>query len=223
MKKSYKFIFLDINNIILDEKTEIKEGDELSKKIQEKFEFTESIINNFIDNHILIDVEKEEKYSEKINNFIYPIENEIMKRYQFILVRKITKDIFNAEYDASFIIVDLEKGNDLEILKNLIEKILDFGDIKLYFLGIYKSKKNIEINIGDFFIDQEQQNDYKYEEININNEDKEQINEKIDKFIEKALFDVYNSEKENDQNFFKIEKFSKDDGENQSISGCKII
>ena len=54
MNKSFKLYFLDINNIILDEKVEINNDDELKIEIKEKFEFIESIINNFIENHILV-------------------------------------------------------------------------------------------------------------------------------------------------------------------------
>ena len=45
MNKSFKLYFLDINNIILDEKVEINNDDELKIEIKEKFEFIESIIN----------------------------------------------------------------------------------------------------------------------------------------------------------------------------------
>ena len=226
MKKSYNFIFIDINNIIFDEKTEIKDGDELKKEIKEKFEFIDSIINHFIENQILIDIEKEEKYSVKRNSFIYQIDNGIMKKYQFLLLRKIIKDIFNIEIDAIFLVLDLEKGSDEELLKQLVEKIINNSKTKLYFLGIYKSKNKIEIkkeNIFDLFIDQDQQVDHKYTEININNEDKDEINEAIDKFIEEAMFDVYISEKET--NFENLKKGAsvKDIGENNSISGCVII
>ena len=69
MKKIYNFIFLDVNNIILDEKAEIKDGDELKKEIKEKFEFIDSIINHFIENQILIDIEKEEKIFGKEKQF----------------------------------------------------------------------------------------------------------------------------------------------------------
>ena len=226
MKKIYNFIFLDVNNIILDEKAEIKDGDELKKEIKEKFEFTDSIINHFIENQILIDIEKEEKYSVKRNSFIYQIDNGIMKKYQFLLLRKIIKDIFNIEIDAIFLVLDLEKGSDEELLKQLVEKIINNSKTKLYFLGIYKSKNKIEIkkeNIFDLFIDQDQQVDHKYTEININNEDKDEINEAIDKFIEEAMFDVYISEKEKNFEGLKKVKAIDDKNENNSISGCVII
>ena len=226
MKKSYNFIFIDINNIIFDEKTEIKDGDELKKEIKEKFEFIDSIINHFIENQILIDIEKEENYLFKKSSFIYQIENGIMKKFQFLLFRKIMNNIFNIEIDAIFIVLDLEKGKDEELLNKLVEKIINNPKIKLYFLGIYKSKNNIELkreNIFDIFIDIDQQVEHKYTEININNEDKDEINEAIDKFIEEAMFDVYISEKE--INFEDLKKGAsvKDIGENNSISGCVII
>ena len=95
-----------------------------------------------------------------------------MKKYQFLLLRKIIKDIFNIEIDAVFLVLDLEKGSDEELLKQLVEKIINNSKTKLYFLGIYKSKNNIEIkkeNIFDLFIEKDQQVDHKYTETNINN------------------------------------------------------
>ena len=149
-----------------------------------------------------------------------------MKKYQFLLLRKIIKDIFNIEIDAIFLVLDLEKGSDEELLKQLVEKIINNSKTKLYFLGIYKSKNNIEIkkeNIFDLFIDQDQQVDHKYTEININNEDKDEINEAIDKFIEEEMFDVYISEKEKNFEGLKKVKEIDDKNENNSISGCVII
>ena len=122
--------------------------------------------------------------------------------------------------------MDLEKGSDEELLKQLVEKIINNSKTKLYFLGIYKSKNKIEIkkeNIFDLFIDQDQQVDHKYTEININNEDKDEINEAIDKFIEEAMFDVYISEKEKNFEGLKKVKAIYDKNENNSISGCVII
>ena len=85
MNKSFKLYFLDINNIILDEKVEINNDDELKIEIKEKFEFIESIINNFIENHILVDIEDEEKNLVKMTSFIYQIEKGVMKTYKFFL------------------------------------------------------------------------------------------------------------------------------------------
>ena len=225
MEKSYTFIFLDINNIIMDENEEIKEGEDLKKEIKEKFEFISSKINYFIENHILIDLEKEELFSVNKINFIYPIEKDIMQNFKFFLLRKIQKDILNIDVDALFILLDLEKDNYKKPSEEIISKIINNPKIKFYFLGIYKSKDKIKLRketITDLFIDQEQQIDYKYTEININ-EDINDINEKIDKYIEEAMFDVCIDTKENNYEHVLTTKKYIDKNVSQSNSGCLLI
>ncbi len=200
MNKSFKLYFLDINNIILDEKVEINNDDELKIEIKEKFEFIESIINNFIENHILVDIEEEEKNLVKMTSFIYQIEKGVMKTYKFFLFRKIMDEIFNIEVDAFFVVVDLEKDSS-KLLKTIIDEIIKGTNIKFYILGFYKSKSDIKISkekLEDLFEDKEQI-EYKYSEINII-EEKDEIQQKIDKFIEQAMFDIYLTEKEGNGN-----------------------
>ena len=226
MKKSLKLIFLDINNIILDEKIKLEDGDELRKDIQEKFEFIHSIIDNFKNNQILIDLETEEKYSVQQNSFIYQIEEGVMQNYKFILYRQLINNIFNFEIEAFFIVIDLEKEFVNELLEKIINKISENTKIKMYILGIYKSKNDVKVTkekIDDLFVDQKQTIDYKYIEVNIN-DDKEDINQKMDNFIEEAMLDVYKAEKEND-NFEvpKKKKFSHKETDNVADSVCMII
>ena len=226
MKKSLKLIFLDINNIILDEKIKLEDGDELRKDIQEKFEFIHSIIDNFKNNQILVDLETEEKYSVQSNSFIYQIEEGVMQNYKFILYRQLINNIFNFEIEAFFIVIDLEKEFVNELLEKIINKISENTKIKMYILGIYKSKNDVKVTkekIDDLFVDQKQTIDYKYIEVN-NNDDKEDINQKIDNFIEEAMLDVYKAEKESD-NFEapKKKKFSNKETDNVADSVCMII
>ena len=226
MKKSLKLIFLDINNIILDEKIKLEDGDELKKDIQEKFEFIHSIIDNFKNNQILIDLETEEKYSVQQNSFIYQIEEGVMQNYKFILYRQLINNIFNFEIEAFFIVIDLEKEFVNELLEKIINKISENTKIKMYILGIYKSKNEVKLTkekIDDLFVDQKQTIDYKYIEVN-NNDDKEDINQKMDNFIEEAMLDVYKAEKESD-NFEvpKKKKFSNKETDNVADSVCMII
>ena len=200
MNKSFKLYFLDINNIILDEKVEINNDDELKIEIKEKFEFIESIINNFIENNILVDIEDEEKNLVKMTSFIYQIEKGVMKTYKFFLFRKIMDEIFNIEVDAFFVVVDLEKDSS-KLLNTIIDEIIKGTNIKFYILGFYKSKSDIKISkekLEDLFEDKEQI-EYKYSEIN-NNEEKDEIQQKIDKFIEQAMLDIYLTEKEGNGN-----------------------
>ena len=144
MDDSYNLIFLDINNIIFDEIFEINEGENLKEEVKEKFEFISSIIKNFVDNHILVDIENEENYIFQSTSFIYQIENEIMKKYKFFLFRKFNENV-NIEVDAFFIILDLEKEYSKESFEKIIDIIINNSTLKIYILGIYRSKKYIVI------------------------------------------------------------------------------
>ena len=198
----------------------------LRKDIKEKFEFIHSIIDNFKNNQILIDLETEEKYSVQQNSFIYQIEEGVMQNYKFILYRQLINNIFNFEIEAFFIVIDLEKEFVNELLEKIINKISENTKIKMYILGIYKSKNDVKVTkekIDDLFVDQKQTIDYKYIEVN-NNDDKEDINQKMDNFIEEAMLDVYKAEKESD-NFEvpKKKKFSNKETDNVADSVCMII
>ena len=223
MKKSFKFFFLDINNIIWDEKVKVNNVDELEIEIKEKFKFIESIINNFVENHILIDIEIEEKNLIKMTSFIYQTEKGVMKNYKFFLLRKIEDEMFNNDVDAFFLVVDLEKDSK-KILETLISEIIKEAKINLYFLGYYKSKNDIKITkdeIEDLIENDAQEIEYKYSEIDINNEDKDEINHKINEFIEQAMSDIYVSEKDDNSKKDKMENDK--DVNNFSGSHCKII
>ena len=135
-----------------------------------------------------------------MTSFIYQIEKGVMKTYKFFLFRKIMDEIFNIEVDAFFVVVDLEKDSS-KLLKTIIDEIIKGTNIKFYILGFYKSKSDIKISkekLEDLFEDKEQI-EYKYSEIN-NNEEKDEIQQKIDKFIEQAMFDIYLTEKEGNGN-----------------------
>ena len=143
---SFKIIFFDINKTIIDEKKVIKDGDELKKEIKERFKFLDSIINNFIDTHLLIDVENEEKFSLKQTYFIYQIEKGVTKSYYFYLVRKLDIKIFNNIINAVFIIIDLEKDNSIELLGRILSKTEDNTLITSF---------NDRIDALDYFSDDE--------------------------------------------------------------------
>ena len=224
--KFYNIIFLDINKLILDDNKEINEGDKLKNEIKEQFDFIESILNEFVESHLLIDVEYEEKILLKLTNFIYQVEKGLTKNYRFLLFRKIDKNIINIYIDAIFIILDLENEKSKKLLESLVEINKINEKLKIYIVGTYKSDEKIILtkeNIKDFFIDQPY--DYKYTQININNKNKNEINQKFDKFIEEAMFDVYNSEKEDDKINIKIKKkyVNKEKGENDSFSQCSLF
>ena len=197
--------------------------DELEIEIKEKFKFIESIINNFVENHILIDIEIEEKNLIKMTSFIYQTEKGVMKNYKFFIFRKIEDEMFNNDVDAFFLVVDLEKDSK-KLLEALISEIIKKAKINLYFLGYYKSKNDIKITkdeIEDLIENDAQEIEYKYSEIDINNEDKDEINHKINEFIEQAMSDIYVSEKDDNSKKDKMENDK--DVNNFSGSHCKII
>ena len=105
--------------------------DELEIEIKEKFKFIESIINNFVENHILIDIEIEEKNLIKMTSFIYQTEKGVMKNYKFFLLRKIEDEMFNNDVDALFLVVDLEKDSK-KLLETLISEIIKEAKINYY-------------------------------------------------------------------------------------------
>ena len=215
---SYKIIFLDFNNIITEENVELKDGDDLKKEIKEKFEVSSWIIDNFIENHILVDIEKEENYIYHLTSFIYRIEKNKTKAYKFYLFRQIDEHI-NIEPNACFIIFDLEKKISTQLidkLKGIFDNIIKY--IKLYILGYYKSKNNIVTEIEGieaFLIDDKEAIEPKYLVIELNKENQEEVG-KINKHIEDMLKDIYN---ENNTMGGK----RKDKGESMAQSGCILI
>ena len=197
MKDSYNIIFLDINNIISDEIVEIKDGEELKPEVKENFEFITSIINQFIDNHILVDVENEENFIFQLTSFIFQVETGLMKKYKFYLFRQLNESI-NIDIDALFIIINLEKEYSKDLVIKLIEDATNNSKIKIYALGYYNSVNDIVITkdkIESLFTDQEQKIDFKYNQINITNGNMSYINDIINKYIEKMMLDIYSEEK----------------------------
>ena len=192
---SYKIIFLDVNNIIAEENVELKDDDEeLKPEIKKKFEVASWIIDNFIKNHILVDVEKEENFIYHLTSFINKIEKnktKTLKTYQFYLFRKISEQI-NIKPHACFILFDLEKelpNKLLDKLMGILENIIN--NIKIYILGYYRSKNNIvtkKEKIVGFFGDEIEEIENKYLDVELNNENKSQI---INEHIEKLMDEIF--------------------------------
>ena len=222
MKDSYKIIFLDINNIISDEIVEIKDGEELKPEVKNNFQFMTSIINQFIDNHILVDIENEENFIFQLTSFIFQVETGLMKKYKFYLFRQLSESI-NIDIDALFIIINLEKEYSKDLVEKIIEDATNNSKVKIYVLGYYKSINDIVITkdkISNLFTDQEKI-DYKYNEIDLTNGNKDDINEQIDKYIEKMMLDIYSEEKgKNSEEINQAESLGKD---GNSDSHCNII
>ena len=223
MKDSYKIIFLDINNIISDEIVEIKDGEELKPEVKENFEFITSIINQFIENHILVDVENEENFVFQLTSFIFQVETGLMKKYNFYLFRQLNESI-NIDIDALFIIINLEKEYSKDLVEKIIEDATNNSKVKLYVLGYYKSVNDIIITkdkIANLFTDQEQKIDFKYNQINITNENMGDINDIIDKYIEKMMLDIFSEEKGKNLDEGQTESLARQDS--NSDSHCIIL
>ena len=216
---SYKIIFLDINNIIGEKNVELKNDDELKPEIKEKFEISSSIIDNFIENHILVDVEKEENYIYHLTSFIYKIDKNKIKTYKFYLYRQIDEKI-NIEFNACLILINLEKELPIELLNKIMAIIThkEIFNLKISILGYYKSNDS-KITTSEY-IDQliNEKNadiDYKYLEVDLNKQNLKEVNE-ITGFIEELVKEIY--EHNNGTGRKKREK-----GENNAASNCFLI
>ena len=199
--------FKIINNISTKEKVDLNDGDDLKQEIRKNFKVSSSIIDNFIENTILVDIEKEEYYFYHLTNFIYKVEKSKIKNYSFYLFRQINEQIlfnkFNIKYNALFIIFNLEKNfsEDLIVkLTGIIEKMEE--DIKIYILGYYDPENNkiiTEEKIKNSFVTEKNEPiEYKYKEIELNKEKQSQLSE-VNKYIEALLKDIYKEEKDNNR------------------------
>jgi len=212
MDDSFKIIFLDINNIIPEENVELKDGDDLKPEIKEKCKVINSILDNFIENNILVDVEKEEKYSFQITSFIYRLDKTTIKTYKFYLFRQINEHI-NIDLSAFCILFNLEKECSKELVETLIGFIEKIDNIKICIFGYYKSKNNIvttKENIEELFTDENDAPiDHKYLEIDLNKDSQNQVN----KYIGELMQEIYNEggKKINDR------------GDRNAQSGCILI
>ena len=214
---SYKIIFLDINNIIEEENVELKDNDELKPEIKEKFKISSSIIDTFIENHILVDVEKEEKFSYHLTSFIHRIDKNKIKTYKFYLFRQIVEDI-NIDSNACLIILNEEKELPIELLNKIIAIISEnkIYNLKISFLGYYKIKDSIittEGNIEQLFNEKNILTDYKYTKVDLNNQDINEV-KKINDCIEELMKEIYEE---------NIGKKRKDKGDNNADSNCILI
>lgn len=265
MSRDIEIIFIDINNIIEEEKEKDEEkkkeddkNDEEKKDASKKKKtLLNKIIDHFLDNHILLDLENEEYEQYYEYSFIYQIYKGITKQFKFYLFTKLKQESFSIDSNGLFILCDLTNNKTKELLEKIIENIKKIcPDIRLYILGIIKSKKEgvlteelitkmfkeeeitliyKEIDFNNINNDNEEDNkkddnkinnntdnnnminndnkNIKNENniINENNKDKndgnkndelnkegeieERVYEKIDKFIEHTMLDIYNNKK----------------------------
>ena len=173
------------------------------------------IIEHFIINNIIIDLEKEECGKFHIYSFIYQIQKGIAKQCKFYLFNDLCEEAFKIDSNGIFIFCELNNEKTKEFIEELIEYVKKTcpQDIKLFIVGIISSRNQNKLNKIDIpELIKEEEIDYKYKEINLNdnqnniNNHKNNINnvknniildDKNDNNIEK---EVNNKEDENNQN-----------------------
>ena len=206
-------VFFDVNDIEEEEnknnnQINIKENSLLAKSIE-----------HFIQNHILIDLEKEKYKNYFEYSFIYQIEKGIAKKIKLLLFSKIVHETFTIDSHSLFILIDLAKEKSKEYLNKVIESIKRISphDIRINILGIIFSKNNNPIlnkeNIIELFNDDETR--LKYNEINYNN-----INIENEGNINKEKILQNNDSKNNENNNLINEK---DKEKNKNIKEEKLI
>ena len=173
------------------------------------------IIEHFIINNIIIDLEKEECGKFHIYSFIYQIQKGIAKQCKFYLFNDLCEEAFKIDSNGIFIFCELNNEKTKEFIEELIEYVKKTcpQDIKLFIVGIISSRNQNNLNKIDIpELIKEEEIDYKYKEINLNdnqnniNNHKNNINnvknniildDKNDNNIEK---EVNNKEDEDNQN-----------------------
>ena len=288
MSQDIEIIFIDINNIIEEEKEkddekgkkDVKNDEEKKDASKKEKTLLIKIIDHFLDNHILLDLENEEYEQYYEYSFIYQISKGITKQFKFYLFTRLKQESFSIDSNGLFILCDLENNKTKELLEKIIENIKKIGsDIRIYILGITKSKKEgvlTEELITKMFKDEEitliykeidfnnikndnevdnkkgneinnntdnnnminndnkniknennninennkEKNDgKKNDELNKKGEIKEGVYEKIDKFIESTMLDIYNNKK---IIIPSIKKNESEKGLGENTSHCSI-
>ena len=243
MSQKVELLFFDINNIVDEDdedenednnknnNEEIKENNINPKKdttLPQKF------IEHFLDNNILIDLEKEDNEYFNSYSFIYQIEKGITKQCKFYLFNTLYQKSFTIDSNGLFVFCELNNMKSKNSLEKLIEYIKKTcsNDIKLFIIGIiYLNKQSVftKENIDEIFKDEDLK--FNYNEITLNIKDKEQINNidnennNINNINNIEIINVINNEdninKENNNinidniNNINIEKNNEDNNNNE--------
>ena len=224
MKKDLEIIFIDINNINLKLNNDNPQNEIVEKKDEELL--SKKIISHFIDNNILIDLEKKENEFFLQYSFIFKTGNNTSCGCKFFYFNKVYNEKFNIDKPL-FIFCDIGDSKTLTLLKEFIEYIKksDSKDVKISILGIKKSKNVNNLKkevIIKLFNDEEL--DFKYNEFDLsenfneNEEEDEEIFEEIDKTIEVEIITLHNCE---EVNHIVGEKM--DEEARQNSSKCNIF
>ena len=216
MSHKLEIVIFDLKDINEENNDDNNENNENKSEIFNKENsLSYKIIEHFINNNIIIDLETEECGKFHIYSFIYQVQKGIAKQCKFYLFNDLCEEAFKIDSNGIFIFCELNNEKTKEFLEELIEYVKKTcpQDIKLFIVGIISSRNqnNLnKINIPELI--KEEEIDYKYKEINLNdnqnniNNHKNNINneknniildDKSDNNIEK---EDNNKEDENNQN-----------------------
>ena len=181
MSQSIEIVFIDINNFDEKEEKEKEKKEEDSKK---KKTILFKILDHFIENAIMIDIETKENEYYYEYSFIYQIEKGIAKQFKFHLFTKLKQD-FIIDSNALFILCDLENKKTKSLLEIMIENIKNIylKGFKTYILGIKRTNNKTALNenkITAMFVNEDIEVEYKEVNFNDNNEINNNINSKVD-------------------------------------------
>ena len=172
------------------------------------------IIEHFINNNVIIDLEKEECGKFNIYSFIYQIQKGIARQFKFYLFNGLCEEAFKIDSNGIFIFCELNNEKTKELLEEFIEYVKKTcpQDIKIFIVGIISSRNQNNLNKLDISeLIKENEIDYKYKEINLNdnqdnNNDENKINNEKnnivldDKNDKNSENEINNKEDVNNQN-----------------------
>lgn len=228
MSHKLEIVFFDLKDSNEGNNEENNENDENDENKSEIFNKENSlsykIIEHFLSNNIIIDLEKEECGKFNIFSFIYQVQKGIAKQCKFYLFNGVCEEAFNIDSNGIFILCILNN----EKTKELFEKVIEYvkktcpQDIKLFIVGIISSKNKNNLNKLDIpELIKEEDIDYKYKEINLsdnhNNGENNINNEKKNIILEDK--NDNNIDNKNIENEIKI----KEDENNQNNQNEMII
>ena len=224
MSSNLKIIFFNINGNTEPDDSEDAVSNSSELEQDNCIESPKSILDNFLKNHILLDLEnKKDQYGNYNYSFIYQVEKDFTANCLFIILNKLDHQYINYIFESKAYIIfcNLEKENTEKKLNNLMECIKNYWDkdVKIFIIGIYETK--IIPNLTkDKMIDilNEQKLLFNYYEISCakENTDKEiaedEKYEKINELLEKIFSKVFLEKKRPKFHKNKTEKNTEDDG-----------
>ena len=233
MDYKLKIIFFNINGNSEPDDSEDIISNSSSESVQDNsIESPKIILENFLKNHILLDLEKsKDVYTNHNYTFIYQVEKNFTANCLFIILNKLDHQYLDYIFGSKAYIIfcNLEKEDTEKKLKYLLECIKNNWekDVKIHIIGLYETK--IIPNLTkDKMIDilSEQNLLFNYYEINCgkDNADKEidedEKYEKINELLEKIFSSVFQEKKRPKFYKNKPNKTVEDDGQSSECLIC---